>query len=161
VSPVTLRRWLDAGHDDDNRPVTLLDTRNAWEVAGGSFEGAIDPGIARFSQFAGRLEGYAHLRDQTVVTFCTGGIRCEKAAPLMREAGFGRVFQLDGGILRYLEDCGGAHWRGDCVVFDERQALRPDLSPVVDAAPASGVQTASHTPAGSSQASAAARVTPG
>jgi predicted sulfurtransferase len=77
----------------------------------------------------------------------------------MREAGFDRVFQLDGGILRYLEDCRGARWRGDCVVFDERQALRPDLSPVVDAAP--GVQTAAHTSAGSSQASAAARVIPG
>lgn len=130
VSAATLCRWLDAGHDDDGRPVTLLDTRNAWEVAVGSFEGAIDPGIARFSQFAGRLKDYAHLRDETVVTFCTGGIRCEKAAPLMRESGFGRVFQLDGGILRYFEECGGAHWRGDCVVFDDRQALRPDLTPV-------------------------------
>jgi UPF0176 protein len=132
VSPETLRRWLDAGHDDDGRAVTLLDTRNDWEVAVGSFEGALDPGIKRFSQFASRLEDYAHLRDATLVTFCTGGIRCEKAAPLMRAAGFERVFQLDGGILRYFETCGGAHWRGDCVVFDDRQALRPDLSPVVD-----------------------------
>jgi len=135
VDATTLRRWLDAGHDDEGCPVTLLDTRNAWEVEVGTFEGAIDPGIARFSQFAGRLDDYAHLRDTTVVTFCTGGIRCEKAAPLMRQAGFARVFQLDGGILRYFETCGGAHWRGDCVVFDDRQALRPDLSPLVDAPP--------------------------
>ena len=161
VSPETLRRWLDAGHDDDGRQVTLLDTRNAWEVAAGTFEGAIDPGIARFSQFAGRLEDYSHLRDETVVTFCTGGIRCEKAAPLMREAGFGRVFQLDGGILKYFEDCGGAHWRGDCVVFDDRQALRADLSPVVDAAPALGARPAAHTAAGSPEATASVAVTPG
>ncbi len=135
VSPETLCRWLDAGHDDEGRPVTLLDTRNAWEVAVGSFEGALDPAIQRFSQFAGRLDDYAHLREATVVTYCTGGIRCEKAAPLMHQMGFKRVFQLDGGILRYFETCGGAHWRGDCVVFDDRQALRPDLSPVVDGPP--------------------------
>ena len=132
VSAETLRRWLDAGHDDAGRAVTLLDTRNAWEVDTGTFVGALDPRIQRFSQFASRLEHYAHLREHTVVTFCTGGIRCEKAAPLMRQAGFARVFQLDGGILRYFETCGGAYWRGDCAVFDERQALRPDLSPVVD-----------------------------
>ena len=132
LSPETLRRWLDAGHDDEGRPLTLLDTRNAWEVAVGSFEAALDPGIQRFSQFAGRLDDYAHLREETVVTFCTGGIRCEKAAPLMAQHGFARVYQLDGGILRYFERCGGAHWRGDCVVFDDRQALRPDLTPVAD-----------------------------
>ncbi|MBU3694212.1 MAG: hypothetical protein FGM40_05200 [Rhodocyclaceae bacterium] len=130
VSAQTLRRWLDRGCDDDGRPVTLLDTRNAWEVAVGSFDGALDPGIARFSQFAGRLEDYAHLRDETVVTFCTGGIRCEKAAPLMVEQGFARVYQLEGGILRWFEACGGAHWRGDCAVFDDRKALRPDLTPI-------------------------------
>ena len=132
LPPETLRRWLDAGHDDDGREVVLLDTRNAWEVAVGSFAGAIDPGISRFSQFASRLDDYADLRDRTVVTFCTGGIRCEKAAPLMKAAGFDTVYQLEGGILRYFEVCGGAHWRGDCVVFDDRQALRPDLSAVVD-----------------------------
>jgi len=135
LAPATLRRWLDAGHDDEGRAVTLLDTRNAWEVAVGSFEEALDPGIARFSQFAARLDTYAHLREQTVVTFCTGGIRCEKAAPLMAQHGFARVFQLDGGILRYFETCGAAHWRGDCAVFDERQALRPDLTPRVDGEP--------------------------
>jgi UPF0176 protein len=103
--PRTLRRWLDAGHDDERRPVALLDTRNAWEVALGSFRGALDPGITRFSQFAERLDDYAHLREHTIVTFCTGGIRCEKAAPLMRAAGFGHVHQLDGGILRWFEAC--------------------------------------------------------
>ncbi len=142
VAPETLRRWLDAGHDDEGRPVTLLDTRNEWEVEVGSFEDALDPHIKRFSQFAGRLQDYAHLREQTVVTFCTGGIRCEKAAPLMAQAGFSRVFQLDGGILRYFETCGGAHWRGDCVVFDDRQALRPDLSPVADGAAVSNPEPA-------------------
>lgn len=147
VSAEALRRWLDAGHDDEGRPVTLLDTRNAWEVQVGTFAGAIDPGIARFSQFASRLADYAHLRDQTVVTFCTGGIRCEKAAPLMVQAGFEHVYQLDGGILRYFETCGGAHWQGDCAVFDDRQALRPDLTPVVDAPFVDASPAGSHGPA--------------
>lgn len=132
VSAQALCRWLDAGHDDDGRPVTLIDTRNAWEVALGSFEGALDPGITRFSEFADRLDDFAHLRGHTLVTFCTGGIRCEKAAPLMKTAGFDHVHQLDGGILRWFETCGGAHWRGECAVFDDRQALRPDLTPLFD-----------------------------
>jgi len=152
LEPQTLRRWLDAGCDDEGRPVTLLDTRNAWEVAAGSFEGALDPGISRFSEFADRIDEYAHLRGHTVVTFCTGGIRCEKAAPLMRAAGFSRVYQLDGGILRWFETCGGAHWRGDCAVFDDRQALRPDLTPLLHGpAPAPG-------PRSSNPSSAAERV---
>ncbi len=124
LPPEMLRQWLDEGRD-----IVLLDTRNAWEVAAGTFEGAIDPGIQRFSEFASRLQEHSALRERTVVTFCTGGIRCEKAAPLMRAAGFRDVWQLEGGILNYFERCGSAHWQGDCVVFDERGALQPDLSP--------------------------------
>jgi UPF0176 protein len=70
------------------------------------------------------------LAGATVVSFCTGGIRCEKAAPLLRDLGFGDVRQLEGGILGYFEAVGGAHWQGGCFVFDERVALGPDLSPV-------------------------------
>ena len=66
-----------------------------------------------------------------MVSYCTGGIRCEKAALVMRDAGLVHVHQLEGGILRYFEDTGSAPgWQGDCVVFDDRGALRPDLSPV-------------------------------
>jgi UPF0176 protein len=63
-----------------------------------------------------------------VVSFCTGGIRCEKAALLMQEAGLDHVYQLEGGILKYFEETGGAHYRGSCFVFDEREALGSDLN---------------------------------
>jgi UPF0176 protein len=70
------------------------------------------------------------LRDKTVVSFCTGGIRCEKAAIYLREKGLQAVFQLEGGILKYFEEVGGAHYSGNCFVFDERRGVNPDLSPV-------------------------------
>lgn len=124
LAPATLRRWLDQGHDDGGRPVVLLDTRNAFEVDHGTFEGAIDWRLAKFSDFPAALAAHAgELAGKTVVSFCTGGIRCEKAALVMQAAGLPSVWQLEGGILRYLEDTGGAHYRGDCFVFDGREAL--------------------------------------
>jgi len=124
----TVRRWLDQGHDDDGRPVVTLDTRNAFEVDHGSFAGAIDWRLAKFSDFPAALEAHrAELEGKTVVSFCTGGIRCEKAAILMREAGLEHVWQLEGGILKYFEEAGGAHFRGNCFVFDGREALDPAL----------------------------------
>jgi UPF0176 protein len=119
-----LKRWFDEG-----RRFVMLDTRNRWEIEQGTFDGALDPGIDRFGQFPSALDALADLKDTPIVTFCTGGIRCEKAAPLMAGAGFSQVYQLEGGILRYFEEVGGAHWRGQCVVFDDRGALKPDLSP--------------------------------
>jgi UPF0176 protein len=131
VDPATLKRWLDAGHDDAGRPVVLLDTRNREEVAHGTFEGALALPIDDFVQLPEALAAERHrLAGATVVSFCTGGIRCEKAAPLLRDLGFGDVRQLEGGILGYFEAVGGAHWQGGCFVFDERIALGPDLSPV-------------------------------
>lgn len=124
LSADELKRWYDEGRD-----FLMLDTRNQWEVRQGSFDNAIDPHIASFGEFPKYLDSIGSLKHKTIVTFCTGGIRCEKAAPLMKRAGFERVFQLEGGILRYFEQVGGAHWRGNCVVFDDRGALRPDLSP--------------------------------
>lgn len=130
VDPATLARWLDAGRDDDGRPLVLLDTRNAFEVDEGRFRGAVDLGLGRFSDFpaaAGqrRNEWTGH----TVVSYCTGGIRCEKAALHLADAGVERVFQLDGGILKYFELVGGRHFDGRCVVFDERVALDAALRP--------------------------------
>src|SRR5690242_12062678 len=120
----TLRRWLDQGHDDAGRPVVTLDTRNAFEVDHGSFEGAIDWRLGKFSDFPAALQARKdELEGKAVVSFCTGGIRCEKAALYMREAGLDAVWQLEGGILKYFEEAGGAHFRGDCFVFDERVAL--------------------------------------
>jgi UPF0176 protein len=130
LEATTLKRWLDQGHDDAGRPVVTLDTRNAFEVDHGSFEGAIDWRLGKFSEFPGALAAHGEaLRGKTVVSFCTGGIRCEKAALVMREAGLEHVWQLEGGILKYFEETGGAHFRGACFVFDERVALDPDLTP--------------------------------
>jgi UPF0176 protein len=126
----TLRRWLDQGHDDAGRPVVLLDTRNAFEVDYGSFEGAVDWRLAKFSEFPQALREHAQeLQGKTVVSFCTGGIRCEKAALVMREEGLQDVWQLEGGILKYFEETGGAHFRGTCFVFDEREAVDARLAP--------------------------------
>ena len=129
VEAETLKRWLDQGHDDAGQQVVLLDTRNAFEVDHGSFEGAIDWRIHKFTEFPKALRTHREqLAGKTVVSFCTGGIRCEKAAILMREAGVENVLQLEGGILKYFEEVGGAHYHGDCFVFDGRRALAPDLS---------------------------------
>ncbi|MDO9165890.1 MAG: sulfurtransferase [Rhodoferax sp.] len=129
VDAQTVRRWLDQGHDDNGRPVVTLDTRNAFEVDHGTFNGAIDWRIGKFTEFPqALLDHKAELQDKTVVSFCTGGIRCEKAAIFMREAGLEHVYQLEGGILKYFEEAGDAHYTGSCFVFDERRALGADLS---------------------------------
>jgi UPF0176 protein len=131
VDAPTLARWLEQGCCDEGRPVVLLDTRNGFEVDAGAFEGAIDWRLARFSDFPAALEANTSQFDgKTVVSYCTGGIRCEKAALVMQAAGIEHVHQLDGGILKYFEATEGAPgWRGACFVFDERVALGSDLKP--------------------------------
>ncbi len=127
VAPTELKRWLDEG-----REVVLLDTRNAFEVDAGTFDDALDLRLSSFGQFAKAADKLdPSLKDKTVVTFCTGGIRCEKAAPVLIAKGFRNVFQLDGGILQYFEECGDAHFKGRCFVFDQRVALDGDLEPEV------------------------------
>jgi UPF0176 protein len=129
VAATTLARWLDAGRDDAGRPVITLDTRNAFEVQRGRFRGAIDWNLGKFSEFPDALLAHRdRLRGKTVVTYCTGGIRCEKAALFMAQAGVEHVLQLDGGILGYFEHTGGRHFDGHCVVFDARDALAPTLT---------------------------------
>ncbi len=128
VSAQTVKRWLDQGVDDEGRTVVTLDTRNAFEVDHGTFNGAIDWRIDKFTEFPqALLDHKADLANKTVVSFCTGGIRCEKAAILMREAGLDHVYQLDGGILKYFEEVGSPHYTGSCFVFDERRTLDADL----------------------------------
>ena len=130
VDAKTLARWLDAGRDDAGRPVVTLDTRNAFEVDHGRFAGAIDWRITKFSEFpAAALAHREQLQGKTVVSYCTGGIRCEKAAIFLREVGVDQVLQLDGGILRYFEETDGRHFEGGCFVFDEREQLDPRLQP--------------------------------
>ncbi len=118
-------------------PGTLtIDTRNHYEVALGSFEGAIDPGTETFSDFPAWVEQHlrplvAQRRPQRLALFCTGGIRCEKATAHLLNQGFEQVLQLQGGILNYLEQVPEAEsrWRGECYVFDQRVALNHQLRP--------------------------------
>ena len=130
VDARTLARWLADGHCDAGRPVVLLDTRNGFEVDAGAFDAALDWRLGKFSDFPAALQAHAgDLAGKTVVTYCTGGIRCEKAALWMQQAGVPNVLQLDGGILRYFEDVKDApHWQGRCFVFDERVALDTGLA---------------------------------
>jgi RluA family pseudouridine synthase len=119
-----LKRWLDEG-----RPLHLLDTRNDYEVAVGTFRNAIRLDIDHFREFPDAIAKLPEsLREEPIVMFCTGGIRCEKAGPFMEQAGFRNVYQLDGGILKYFEEVGGAHYDGECFVFDQRVAVDPRLS---------------------------------
>jgi UPF0176 protein len=119
----TLKQWLD-----EDRSVTLLDTRNDYEVKLGTFKNALVLHIDHFRDFPAAVAKLPdNLKHQPVVTFCTGGIRCEKAAPLLAREGFEHVFQLDGGILKYFEECGGAHYEGECFVFDRRVGVDPQL----------------------------------
>jgi RluA family pseudouridine synthase len=123
LPPQQLKAWLDEG-----RPITLLDTRNDYEVKLGSFEHALPAGVDHFRDFPAAVARLpAELKEQTIVMFCTGGIRCEKAGPYMESQGFRNVLQLDGGILKYFEECGGAHYRGECFVFDQRVGVDPAL----------------------------------
>jgi len=123
ISARQLKQWLDEG-----RPVTLLDTRNDYEIRMGTFKGALVPGIWNFRDFPAAADKLpAELKVQPVVMFCTGGIRCEKAGPFMAMRGYTDVLQLDGGILKYFEEVGGDHFEGECFVFDERVGVGPDL----------------------------------
>ncbi|PSB91676.1 hypothetical protein BZL35_00894 [Candidatus Pandoraea novymonadis] len=130
IDPATVKRWLDAGFDDAGRPVVMLDTRNSFEVNVGTFENAVDYKLTKFSEFPDAIAKHkADFEGKTIISFCTGGIRCEKAGIHMRNIGLTETYQLDGGILKYFEDIGGAHYNGDCFVFDYRTALTPNLVP--------------------------------
>lgn len=136
VEARTLQRWLQSGRDDAGNEVVMVDTRNGFEVDAGTFEGALDFRIERFTQFPEAISANRQqLEGKTVVTFCTGGIRCEKAAIYMAEAGIPNVYQLEGGILKYFEEVGSDGWKGNCFVFDERVALNPELKPAEVKAP--------------------------
>ncbi|MEY2776885.1 MAG: hypothetical protein RLY30_983 [Pseudomonadota bacterium] len=144
VDATTLARWLDQGHDDNGRPVVMLDTRNDFEVDVGAFENAIDWRIQKFTEFPEAVKTHAKsLEGKTVVSYCTGGIRCEKAAIYMHTLGLSQVLQLDGGILKYFEETDGRHFRGSCFVFDERTSLSPDLAPSPTVQASVSVPTAS------------------
>ncbi len=123
LPPHKLKQWLDEG-----RPVTLLDTRNDYEVKLGTFHGAKTFDLDHFRNFPAAVDALPEeMKDEPIVMFCTGGIRCEKAGPYMESRGFRKIFQLEGGILKYFEDCGSAHYDGECFVFDQRVGVDPAL----------------------------------
>ena len=124
LSAEQLKAWYD-----ENKEMVILDTRNTYEVKLGTFENAIDLDIETFRAFPEAVKKLPEsMKDKPVVTFCTGGIRCEKAAAYMNGLGFKDVYQLDGGILKYFETCGGDHYDGECFVFDKRVAVDSDLA---------------------------------
>ena len=123
ISPNEFKQMLDGGED-----IVVLDARNDYETRVGMFDGAVDLDIASFRDFPGAIESLPdEYQSKTVVMYCTGGIRCEKASAVMLKAGFEDVRQLEGGILGYFDECGGTHWSGDCFVFDQRVALDHQL----------------------------------
>jgi UPF0176 protein len=123
LSAQELRQWLDEG-----RPVHLLDVRNDYEYDIGTFDNAVKMELDHFREFPRAVDELPEqMKNQPVVMFCTGGIRCEKAGPYLEQAGFNQIYQLDGGILRYFEEVGGAHYHGECFVFDQRVAVDPAL----------------------------------
>jgi len=130
VSARQLQAWLQAGKDDEGREVVTLDTRNDYEVLDGRFKDAIEYNIGHFGEFPEKAkQNIASLQNKTVVSYCTGGIRCEKAAIYLRELGLEHVYQLEGGILKYFEEVGSDHYEGNCFVFDDRRAVTANLQP--------------------------------
>lgn len=131
IAPKKLQEWLDRGTDDLGRPVLMIDTRNSFEVDYGSFKNALHFNIEKFTEFPEAIAAHKDaLADKTLVSFCTGGIRCEKSGLFMREIGMEHTYQLEGGILKYFEEVGSAHYQGSCFVFDEREALEPSLDSI-------------------------------
>ena len=124
ISPQDLKNLLDNKED-----VLVLDTRNEYETRVGKFENAIDLNLDTFRDFPEAIESLPEeYKNKQIVMYCTGGIRCEKASAVMMKAGFADVKQLEGGVLDYFKETGGAYWEGDCFVFDERVALDTDLN---------------------------------
>jgi len=124
ILPKDLHEKLLNGDD-----VLLLDTRNTYETRLGTFQNAIELNIDTFRSFPEAVEGLDDsYKDKEIVMFCTGGVRCEKASVIMKDAGFNNIKQLEGGILGYFEQVGGEYWDGECFVFDKRVALLPDLT---------------------------------
>ena len=128
VTPATAKRWLDQGHDDNGRPVVILDTRNDYEAVSYTHLPAHERRLSKFTEFPDALLAHKkELQDKTIISFCTGGIRCEKAAIFMQQNGLPHTYQLEGGILKYFEETDGAHYEGGCFVFDERRAVDIEL----------------------------------
>ena len=119
IHPKILRQWFEQG-----QPMVVLDTRNDYEVKLGTFDKAMELNIKNFRHFPQAIKQLPpEIKDQPIVTFCTGGIRCEKAALWLQSQGFKNVYQLQGGILNYFAECGEDFFHGKCFVFDDRNTI--------------------------------------
>jgi UPF0176 protein len=127
LSPTEWKQMLE-----ENADAVVVDVRNNYESAAGKFENAIACDIENFRDLPNYLEKLEEYKDKTVLMYCTGGIRCEKASALFRARGFDKVFQLHGGIVNYQKEYGNEHWLGECFVFDKRMTVRVDeaLKPI-------------------------------
>jgi UPF0176 protein len=121
LSPAEWKRMME-----ENPDAVPLDIRNRFESDAGKFEDAVVCDIEHFRELPQYLDRLQSLKDKTVLMYCTGGIRCEKASALFRSQGFANVFQLHGGIAAYQEQFGNEHWQGECFVFDQRMTVRVD-----------------------------------
>jgi UPF0176 protein len=120
ISPREFKQWLD-----EKRDITVLDTRNEYEMRFGTFEKAKNLELQDFGEFPEMMHQVS--AEKPIVMFCTGGIRCEKAALVMLNAGYKNVYQLQGGILNYFAEVGGDHYQGECFVFDQRVSVDTNL----------------------------------
>jgi len=121
LSPEDLLRFYEEGKD-----FVIVDARNWYESRIGRFKNAITPNITHFREWPAVVESLKDYKDKTIIAYCTGGIRCEKASAYMREAGFENVFQLDGGILNYIQKYPDTYWEGGMFVFDDRKVVEPN-----------------------------------
>jgi UPF0176 protein len=128
ITPQCLKEWYL-----ENKDMILLDTRNDFEVEMGTFQDAIDLNLKHFRDFPEAIKNLPETyKNKPVITFCTGGIRCEKAALLLLQNGFKEVYQLQGGILNYFEQYQNEFYNGHCFVFDDRVAVTSNLEPLAE-----------------------------
>jgi len=113
---------------EDGKDFVIVDARNWYESKIGKFKNAITPQITHFREWPKVVELLEEYKDKTVVTYCTGGIRCEKASAYMREHGFKEVYQIDGGIINYIQQFPDTYWEGGMLVFDDRKVIEPNTN---------------------------------
>lgn len=121
LKPDELRKWYE-----ENKNFYIVDMRNDYELEVGKFEGTVFPGLENFRDLKKNLNIIDDLKDKTVLTVCTGGVRCEKASGLLLKSGFKDVYQLDGGIVSYMEKYPGKDFKGSLYVFDQRVTMNFD-----------------------------------
>ena len=121
LTPEQLLKFYEEGKD-----FVIVDARNWYESKIGRFKNSITPQITHFREWPKVVESLEDFKDKTIVTYCTGGIRCEKASAYMKENGFKDVYQMDGGILNYIQQFPDTYWEGGMFVFDDRKVFEPN-----------------------------------